>query len=222
MALQIQTEVRKTRRVLLYGHAKSAKTTTAVRFPKPIVAQDSILQGASFAGAPFVTIDSTASLSKFVADVAQAPEFSSVVLDDFSNVIRRYCVAASAMEKDPRNGFRKVYAIVIPLLQQLLAMPKNLIITAHLSKEMELPAVGNERVLIHPLFPDSLETFLLGFVDCTAYCYCNGHFNALVAENADARRRIVAGCRAGLTFSAYAQRSNWIVPLDAFAEQVMK
>lgn len=222
MALQIQTEVRKTRRVLLYGPTKSGKTTCALKFPKPVIAQDVEMSGATFAGAPFVTIDTCASFAKFVSDVAGDKSFQSVVLDDFSNAIRRWTTAAAAIEKDPRAGYRKVYASVMPLIQQLIAQPRHLIITGHYIKETELPATGYERAWVHPNFPDALEIYIMGMFDIIGYCYNNSHMSALVFESADQKRRIVAGSRVGLPFTQYAAKSNGIVSLETLAQEAVK
>lgn len=222
MTLNLETQVRPYRRVYLYGSAKTLKTTTAVKFPNPIVGQDVEMRGADFLPVARVTIDTVGDLQSFVADL-QGERYQTVVLDDFANMVRRWTAAASAGAKDPRAGYKAVYQKVIPALQKLLTRQSHLVITGHYSREMELPAnAERERAWVHPNLPDALETYVLGFFDVIGYCYSNGTPSALVFESATPERRIVAGSRAGLPFTAAAAKSKGIVTLANLPAEVLK
>lgn len=220
--LRLETSPRQWRRVYLYGSTKTMKTTTAVMFPQPVVAQDSEMRGADFLTAPRVTIATVDDLAQFVRDVKGEP-YQTVVLDDFANMVQRWVRAASAGKSDPRSAYKAVYAQIMPLVQALMFQPRHLVITGHYSREQELPAGGaKERAWVHPNLPDALEVWVLGMFDVIGYTFSNGTPSALVFENANDSRRIVAGSRAGLPFTQYAARSHGVVPLAALAQEVVK
>ena len=221
MAIKLETTARAWRRVYLYGATKTMKTSTAAEFPQPIFAQDSEMRGADFLPAARVTIDTAQQFAKFVSDVA-GEKYQTVVIDDFGNMIRRW-VAANAGDKDPRTAYKRVYAAVMPQLQALLAQPRHLVITGHHKSEMELPVnYEQERAWVHPNLPDALETYVLGMFDVISYTYNNGKPSALVFENANQKRRIVAGSRIGLPFTTLAAKTHGIVALKALATEVIK
>jgi hypothetical protein len=202
MTIKLETDVRKTKKVLLYGGPGTLKTTTASQFPKPLIVMDATVRGAEFLDVPKTVIVGISEFEALCSDKG-LKAYSTVVLDDFSTTMKRWCDAASKGLREPRMGYRAVYSVVVPALQQLFLQNVNVVITAHHVVEDEfIPGVadGKLRKVVHPLFPDAMNTYLTGIMDVVGYTYNNGKPSALVVESATTQRRIFAKRRVGLNF----------------------
>lgn len=216
------------RHVVLYGAAGTGKTTAAARFPKPLLAQDSVSRGADFMDAPRFTIKGADDLTALADEAMNGglKEFRTVVLDDFSNMAKRIVDGAETKNRDARAKYTAAYAKIIPAVQRLFACPVNVVITTHYETGSEWSEKdGKTRMLIQPNLPDKLNIFVLGICDVIAYTFTNGKFCALTGADANEQRRIMAKTRGGLTMDkivAMDDLPRLIVPSGADAPKRIK
>jgi len=215
MAITPETTTRKTYKILMYGAPKSGKTQTAAQFPKVLIAQDAAAQGAAFIEQPRITLQTVDDLVSLAADWSRKHPYSTLVLDDFSAMVKRW--AAMTGEKTELRAYANIMRDVVPSLQTIMRQPFNVIYTCHHKVDTEVdPTTRKDRPFIHPNLPPALDTFVRGSVDVVAYVYVNGSHKAMLREMATDKARITAGVRSGLPLSGDT------IALAQFAKELTK
>lgn len=195
--MELQTTKRSTRRVVLYGAQGRMKTMAALKFPKPLVVQDSVTLGADLLDCPRLTLRTATEFAEVVEQMRKGG-YGTLVLDDFSSSMERFASVLAdgwakerkrALDNDYMRAVDKVNDVIMPTMRALLCAPWNLVITCHAKQDKEvIPVEPYERAVMRTNLAPALERMLLGSFDLVGYCFRSAEGKVMVQTSETATR----------------------------------